>query len=73
MQAGDKAAGGALREVRFMGFRVNPVVFLVSMISVWAVVITAVAQPDKFFDSATESKRWITAKFTWLFIGAQNT
>eukprot|EP00802_Teleaulax_amphioxeia_P003302 Tamp_03305.p1 GENE.Tamp_03305~~Tamp_03305.p1 ORF type:complete len:794 (+),score=136.84 Tamp_03305:747-3128(+) len=56
-----------------MGFRVNPVVFLVSMISVWAVVITAVAQPDKFFDSATESKRWITAKFTWLFIGAQNT
>ena len=62
-----------MREVRCMGFRVNPFVFIVSILSIWSVVIVAVANPTMFFDSASGSKRWITQSFTWLFIGAQNT
>jgi len=61
-----------MREVRWKGFRVNPVVFFGSIISVLVVVLIAVVNPEVFFDTATGSRRRVSREFTWLYVGSQN-
>ena len=59
-------------QVSVAGLKTNPIVVVVSLTVTVAVLLSAVVQPDEFFDGAAEAKRLVTKNFTWLFIGAQN-
>ena len=50
----------------------NPVVTIISGIIIWAFVIWCVLDTDRASDGMRDAKRWITDKFTWLYIGTQD-
>lgn len=62
----------AMHELRFLGVSTNPVVAVTSLAMAMVLVVLAVSDSEWFFASSADSKRWATAHFTWLFIGAQN-
>ena len=50
----------------------NPVVTLVSAAVIWGFVIWGIVDTDEASDDLGKAKRWITDKFTWLYIGTQD-
>ena len=62
----------AMHELRFLGISTNPVVAVTSLAMAMVLIVLAVSDSEWFFASSADSKRWATAHFTWLFIGAQN-
>ena len=50
----------------------NPVVSIISGLVIWAFVIWCVVDTDRASDGMKDAKRWITDKFTWLYIGTQD-
>ena len=50
----------------------NPVVTLISAIVIWGFAIWAIVDTDNVSEYMAEGKRWITDKFTWLYIGTQD-
>ena len=56
----------------FISLDFNPVVTIISGIIIWAFVIWCVLDTDRASDGMRDAKRWITDKFTWLYIGTQD-
>ena len=52
--------------------RLNPVVSLFSALIIWAFVVWCVLKAKAANEDMTEWRRWITLKFTWLYIGTQD-
>ena len=50
----------------------NPVVSIISALIIWAFVVWCVIDTDRASDGMKDAKRWITEKFTWLYIGTQD-
>ena len=50
----------------------NPVVTLISASVIWGFAIWAMVDTDNVSDYMAEGRRWITDKFTWLYIGTQD-
>jgi magnesium-transporting ATPase (P-type) len=50
----------------------NPVVTVVSAIIIWGAVAWCVGDPDGANHEMGKIKKWITATFTWFYIGAMN-
>lgn len=50
----------------------NPVVTLISAAVIWGLAIWGMVDTDNVSDYMATGKRWITDKFTWLYIGTQD-
>jgi choline-glycine betaine transporter len=50
----------------------NPVVTALSAIVIWGVVAWCVSDPEGAHHEMVKIKKWITATFTWFYIGAVN-
>ena len=50
----------------------NPVVTLISASVIWGFAVWAMVDTDNVTEYMAEGKRWITDKFTWLYIGTQD-
>ena len=50
----------------------NPVVTFISASVIWGFVLWCILDTDRVSIKMTEGKRWITDKFTWLYIGTQD-
>ena len=56
----------------FLSLDFNPVVTIISALIIWAFVIWCVLDTERASDGMKDAKRWITDKFTWLYIGTQD-
>ena len=50
----------------------NPVVSIVSAIIIWGLMIWSIVDTERASQKMGEGKRWITEKFTWLYIITQD-
>ena len=59
-------------KIGFLHLNFNPVVTFVSAAVIWGFVIWGISDTSTVSDKMGEVKRWITDKFTWLYIGTQD-
>jgi choline-glycine betaine transporter len=50
----------------------NPVVAVVSGVFIWGFLTWCMADPERTSDYMISAKKWITANFTWFYIGVAN-
>jgi choline-glycine betaine transporter len=50
----------------------NPVVSIVSAIIIWGLMIWSIADTERASREMSKGKRWVTEKFTWLYILTQD-
>ena len=55
-----------------INIRLNPVVSLVSALIIWGFVAWCIIEPEKAHSEMSVWKKWITATFTWMYIGTQD-
>ena len=55
-----------------INIRLNPVVSLVSAQIIWVFVAWCIMKPEIANSTMAEWKTWITATFTWMYIGTQD-
>ena len=55
-----------------INIRLNPVVSLVSALIIWGFVAWCIIKPETANSTMAEWKTWITATFTWMYIGTQD-
>ena len=53
-------------------FKFNPVVSLCSAAIIWGFVAWCIIKPEASLAEMTLWKRWITEKWTWMYIGTQD-
>ena len=52
--------------------RFNPIVTVLSGLLIWGFVAWCMWQPEAAKEELTRWKRWVTEKWTWLYIGTQD-
>lgn len=50
----------------------NPVVTLVSSVLIWGFLTWCITDPERTSDYMIRAKKWMTAQFTWFYIGVAN-